>query len=40
MLDFRWDIGATNISNIEGTTLRNNTVMITAAIGIPLATLD
>lgn len=36
LLDFRWDIGATNISKLEGTTLRTNTIMITAGIGIPL----
>ncbi len=40
MLDFRWDIGTTNISNVEGTELRTSTVIFTAAIGIPLATLD
>jgi hypothetical protein len=40
MLDFRWDIGATNISKIEGTTVRNNNVLFTAAIGIPLAKMD
>lgn len=40
MLDFRWDIGTTNISKIEGTTIRNNNVLFTAAVGIPLASLD
>ncbi len=37
MLDFRWDIGATNVSNVEGTEMRNNTVLITMAVGIPLS---
>jgi len=36
LLDFRWDIGVTNISKVEGTALRNNTIMITAGVGIPL----
>ncbi len=37
MLNFAWDIGVTNISNVEGTEMRNNTVLITAAVGIPLS---
>jgi len=37
LLDFRWDIGATNISNTPETELRNNTILITAGISIPLA---
>jgi opacity protein-like surface antigen len=40
MLDFRWDIGATNISQVEGATIRNNTVLITVAVGIPLSSFD
>jgi opacity protein-like surface antigen len=40
LLDFRWDIGATNISKIEGTTIRNSNILFTAAIGIPLAKMD
>ena len=40
MLDFRWDIGATNISKVEGTSVRTNTVLFTVAIGIPLVSLD
>jgi hypothetical protein len=36
LLDFRWDIGATNISKVEDTELRNSTVLITAGVGIPL----
>jgi hypothetical protein len=35
MLDFRWDIGTTNISNVEGTNLRTNTVIVTLGVGIP-----
>lgn len=40
MLDFRWDIGATNMSKIEGTTLRTSAVLVTAGVGIPLYKLD
>jgi hypothetical protein len=36
MLDFRWDIGTTNIAKVEGAELRNSTVLITAGVGIPL----
>jgi hypothetical protein len=36
LVDFRWDIGATNVSNVDETALRNSTVLITAGIGIPL----
>jgi hypothetical protein len=40
MLDFRWDIGTTNVSNVEGTTLRTNTVLITLGVGIPAHRMD
>jgi hypothetical protein len=37
LLDFRWDIGTTNIlKNTDAAELRNSTVLITAGIGIPL----
>jgi opacity protein-like surface antigen len=36
MLDFRWDIGATNILKGEDAQARTNTVLITAGVGIPL----
>lgn len=36
MLDFRWDIGTSNISNVPETELRTNTILITAGVGIPL----
>jgi hypothetical protein len=38
LFDFRWDIGATNISNVNEAELRTNTIMITAGVGIPLMT--
>jgi hypothetical protein len=38
LLDFRWDIGATNILRKDvDAELRNNTILITAGVGIPLA---
>jgi hypothetical protein len=40
LVDFRWDIGATNISKVEGTTLRTSTVIVTAAVGIPLSSFE
>ena len=36
LLDFRWDIGTTNISKVEDTSLRTSTFLVTAGIGIPL----
>jgi len=36
LLDFRWDIGATNTSNVPETELRTSTVLITAGVGFPL----
>ena len=36
MLNFAWDIGVSNISKVDGTEMRNSTVLITAGIGIPL----
>lgn len=40
LLDFRWDIGATNISKVEDTEIRTNTIMVNAGVGIPLASYD
>lgn len=37
LLDFRWDIGTTNISKVSDAELRTNTLLITAGVGIPLA---
>lgn len=37
MLNFAWDIGVSNIANVEGVEMKNNTVLITAGVGIPLA---
>jgi len=37
MLDFAWDIGVSNISKVENTEMRNNTVLINVGIGIPLS---
>jgi len=36
LLDFRWDIGTTNISKVPDTQLRTSTILVTAGIGIPL----
>ena len=36
LLDFRWDIGTTNISKVPDTQLRTSTLLVTAGIGIPL----
>lgn len=40
MLDFRWDIGATDIAKQESATVRTNSIMITVGVGIPLVRYD
>jgi len=40
LLDARYDLGATNVSNIPETEIRNTTLLITIGVGIPLASYD
>jgi opacity protein-like surface antigen len=40
LLDFRWDIGTTNISKVPDTVLRTSTILVTAGIGIPITSYD
>lgn len=40
MLDFRWDIGATNISTVGDMEIRTNTMLVTVAVGIPLVSYE
>jgi hypothetical protein len=40
LLDFRWDIGTTNISKVPDTEIRTSTIMVTLGVGIPLTSYD